>query len=370
MIMDNVITKTFNPDYAVHPGEILEEILDARGMKKNDFAERSGLSDKTVSQIINCKDFISPETAIKIERVLDIPASVWTNINTIYRIHNIKIEEKKKIFKQINWAKEFPYKELIKRKYIELPVNHEDLVEKILRFFSVASVDSYNGRYNEIVSACAYRKSPSFNMAPQSVATWLRVGEIKSINYDTNIYNKDKFMENLYKIKELTRENPESFEPTMKALCAEAGVALIIEPEFSKTRLFGATFWASKDKAIIMLSLRYKTNDQLWFSLFHEAAHILFHSKKQLFIEEAGNKDTDNENEADSWASEFLLPKKELSDIIKLSLSGLLNRRRIINKANKLGIAPGILVGRMQHEGIIGYHMFNDLKRRFKIVKQ
>jgi HTH-type transcriptional regulator / antitoxin HigA len=52
------------PDYAVQPGKILDETLSARNMKKSEFAERCQLSVKTISQIINEKAPITPETAI------------------------------------------------------------------------------------------------------------------------------------------------------------------------------------------------------------------------------------------------------------------------------------------------------------------
>ena len=58
-----------------------------------------------------------------------------------------------------------------------------------------------------------------------------------------------------------------------------------------KTCVSGATRWVGSDKAIIQLSLRYKTNDHLWFTFFHEAGHILLHGKKELFIEGVNGMD-------------------------------------------------------------------------------
>ena len=56
-----------------------------------------------------------------------------------------------------------------------------------------------------------------------------------------------------------------------------------------------------------MLSLRYKSNDHLWFAFFHEAGHLLFHGKKMMFLETVGGMSDDNEEEADAFARNFLI---------------------------------------------------------------
>ena len=77
----------FAPDYEVHPGEILEETLEACGMKKLDFAKRCGLSDKTMSQIINGKAHVTPDIALQCERLLGVSAVVWNNLQSNYNLH-------------------------------------------------------------------------------------------------------------------------------------------------------------------------------------------------------------------------------------------------------------------------------------------
>ena len=80
----NTLTNQFVPDYAIPPGEILEETLEARSMKKAEFAERCGLSEKMISQIINGHAPITAETAFQFERVLGTSAGVWNNLEANY----------------------------------------------------------------------------------------------------------------------------------------------------------------------------------------------------------------------------------------------------------------------------------------------
>ncbi|VAW51008.1 Antitoxin HigA / unknown domain [hydrothermal vent metagenome] len=64
----------------------------------------------------------------------------------------------------------------------------------------------------------------------------------------------------------------------------------------------GATRWISANKVVIQISLRYKTDDHLWFIFFHEAGHILLHGKKELFLEGTNGLDEKKENEANVFA--------------------------------------------------------------------
>jgi addiction module HigA family antidote len=77
---------TFNPDYAAAPGEIIEEVLEARGMKKVELASRCGLSPKTISLILSGKAPVTPDTAIQLERVLGIASCTWNNLEANYRL--------------------------------------------------------------------------------------------------------------------------------------------------------------------------------------------------------------------------------------------------------------------------------------------
>ncbi len=47
----------------------------------------------------------------------------------------------------------------------------------------------------------------------------------------------------------------------------------------------GAAYWLG-DKAVIQLSIRFRTNDHLCFSFFHELGHILLHGKKETFLDD------------------------------------------------------------------------------------
>ncbi len=358
----------FSPDYAIHPGEILEETLLARRIKKAEFARRCGLSDKTISLIINQKEPVTPETAIKFERVLGISAALWNNLEALYRLHLAKLAAREVLERRLKWVSRFHVKELVKRKAIETPTSKVDTLEKILAFFGVGSIEALDERFNQM--SVAYRCSPSFKSAPKAVAAWLRLGELYSEKIETNRFSKTKFRSALAKIRLLTTEEPDIYGPQMIELCKAAGVALVFLSELPKTRLSGAARWLA-DKPLIMLSLRHKTDDHLWFTFFHEAAHILYHGKKKSFIDEKGlaPEDADRlaeEKQANRFASNFLIPQREYSAFVD---SDKYYENDIVAFAKSLKIAPGIVVGRLQHDDKIPFRWHNKLKCKLTLIE-
>ncbi|MHB8205004.1 MAG: ImmA/IrrE family metallo-endopeptidase [Desulfomonilaceae bacterium] len=359
--MLNRVKNEYRPDYASSPGEILEETLEGRGIQKKDFAERCGLSAKHIHQIIGGEASVTPGTAILFERVLGIDSQIWNNLEAKYRSFKARQMAKQEAEGLFKWSKKFPVKELINRGFIEQPKNQSHTVEYLLRFFGVASTEAWNFKYGSM--AVSYRHSPSFNSEKEHLATWLRIGELLAQRINTEPYNRLRFKQALSEIRSLTGRDPGEFEPKMKELCRQTGVAIIFVREFPRTHVSAATRWLSQDKALIQLSLRYKANDHFWFSFFHEGAHILLHGKKNVFIEDSRD-DSDAEVEANNFAANTLIP---LQRYRLFTDKGILTENSISLFAESINIASGIVVGRLQYDKKIGFDQFNHLKVRFEL---
>ena len=172
-------------------------------------------------------------------------------------------------------------------------------------------------------------------------------------------YNPQKFRGVLQQVRALSTRPAEVFQPEMIRLCAEAGVAVVFVPEIPRAGVSGVTMWLSKDKALIQLSLRYKNDASLWFTFFHEAGHVLLHGKKDVFIEGDDRTDDEREREADRFAQDLLIPRERVRELPRLK-----SKVAMKEFARSIGIAPGIVVGRLQHEGVLDPSFCNDLKRK------
>ena len=358
--------RLYFPEAVAPPGGGLDGLLEDVGIPQAELARRMGRPIKTINEIIKGKAAITPETALQLELVLDVPASFWNNREKRYQEYLASVAEKQYLEEQIQWLEHFPVREMIKLGWIDKHSSKTDQLRELLNFFSVASPKDWETVWLRSTDA-VFRRSPVFEADPYCVAAWLRKGEIDAREISCNAYDSKTFGEALYEIRGFTEESPKEFVPKSQELCAQAGVALVFIPSLPKTRASGATRWLSKGKALIQLSLRYKTNDHLWFTFFHEAGHILLHGKREAFVED-GALDDEKEAEANRFAADFLIPPDEYLDFIPTYAH--YSKEDVIRFAQSAGIDPGIVVGRLQHDRKIAQKNMNDLKKRLMWVSE
>ena len=110
----------------------------------------------------------------------------------------------------------------------------------------------------------------------------------------------------------------------------------------------------------IILTARGKDADKFWFSLFHEISHIA--------LGHVGRPDAASEDEekaADKWSGDILIAAEEFEAFRR---DRDYSERSVLQFAKSQGIAPGIVVGRMQLEGMIKYSVLNHLKEKYEIA--
>ena len=161
----------------------------------------------------------------------------------------------------------------------------------------------------------SYRKSSAFSESPEAIAVWLRLAEIAAERVKTKPYDRIAFRRLLTDLRSLTMEPPD----------------------------------------------RYRTNDHFWFTFFHEAAHIFLHGKKAVFIDGEEQTSAREEEEANAFAGDLLIPKQEYAAFVQ---QGAFFPETIEEFAERIGLHPGIVVGRLQHDGLIKYKWHNQLKEK------
>ena len=353
----------YKPDYSVHPGEYLEEVLQVREIKKREMSERLGISVKHLSQIINRQAVITADMAVQLEKTLGISANIWNNLNAGYALFEARARETQELSKCLEWIKEFPIDDLKKLGFIPRTGDPKSILDSLLRFFAISSPEKWENYYGNL-SQVSFRKSTAYSDNLYHIVSWLRAGEILASGVKTEAFSKSAFRTNLQEIRDLTTRSPSKFEPLMKKLCAASGVALVFVPEFEKTHLSGVTRWLTQDKALILMSLRYKTNDHFWFTFFHEACHILLHGKKEIFIDHAKGFDSREENQANRFARNILIPEDAYKRFIA---EKSFYRTDIEVFARRIHVHPGIVVGSLQHDKEIDYRWHNKLKEHFQL---
>jgi HTH-type transcriptional regulator/antitoxin HigA len=354
----------FSPDYGTAPGATLRDILEKLGLTQADLAERTGRPKKTINEIVQGKAAITPETALQFERVLGVPASLWNNLERSYRAAQARQDEGASLAEYAPWLKTLPVKEIVKRGWIKAHKDQVEQIREVLTFFGVAFPRAWDEVWAEARKVTALRQGQSRQIDFGTIAVWLRKGEIEGRTLACASYEEIKFREALEYLRRLTTAmKPKQYCSEIQARCAAAGVAVVFVPELPRLRVFGAARWLSSDKALIQLSLYYKREDQLWFSFFHEAGHILLHGRRDIFIDLDSSESDKQEAEANRFASDHLIPANEYVRFLK---RGNLSAPAIQNFAQHIGISPGIVVGRLQHDRHLEFSHLNHLKRRLE----
>lgn len=364
------LSAPFAPDWVLAPGESILDLADERGWTQGELAQRLGYSEKHISQLINGKVPITVDAAQRLERVLGSSMDFWLALETNYQKHKARLEAEECHAKWVPWLDELPVKELMENHAIakvrNVAKNKPGIVESCLRFFGVASPDEWRGHYAGM--QVAFRRSRDEQSDVGAISAWLRLGERAVEKLEAPKYDKARFTKALTEIRTLTRELPEVFHPRMVELLRMAGVLLAVVPAIPRTHVSGVARWLGPTRPLIELSLYGKTNDKFWFTFFHEAAHILLHAegkeaKKSIFLDDpnASHSADKREQEANQWASDILIPQK-----YKNALDMLRTKEAVRSFAESIGIHPGIVVGRLQHDHIIEPSWMNDLKQSFR----
>ena len=354
---------SFTPEWVSPPGDTITDAIKERDWTQAQLAERLGYTEKHVSLLINAKVPITEESAQKLSRVIGSTPEFWLRREAQYRAQLVQIEERERLQSWIPWLECLPVKDLMKQGAIAKrrldSKNKPEIVKELLQLFGVASPDNWETCYEQ--KQVAFRRTRKEQSNVGAISAWLRLGEIEAEKADVPKYNKAKFEKAVQEIRKLTVLSQAEFMPQMQRLCNEAGVILAIVPAISCAYTSGVARWLNPHKALIQLSLFGKQNDRFWFTFFHEAAHILLHDKKDIFLDDSGNGDrleSQQENEANAWAREFLIPSEYDAELYKLR-----SREAVIDFAQRLGIHAGIVVGRLQYDRVIEHNSkLNALK--------
>ena len=354
-------------DMPIPPGEYLEEILDELGMTKDELAKRMNRPAPKLSAIFKGEKAITPDTALQLEKVVGVPAHIWTGLESEYRLTLARLQQtlaQEQLKKETALITKFRYADLAGLGLIKKHTRAVDKVLALQKFFGVTSLKT-------VPSLKRYQ--PAFRMSnkaikgqtPEAITAWLRMGERQAQGMTCRPFRKPKLKAALDSIRVMTLHEPEQFSAELHHLLSQAGVILLLCPHLTGTGIHGANIWLGSDKAVVMMTIRYKWADIFWFSLFHELGHILLHSSQIVILEGADGDPAHKkqEEEADRFAANTLIPPEDYKLFIQKKC---FYPHDIQSFAKRVGISPGIVVGRLQNDGLLNKSLHNELRVRFE----
>ena len=341
---------------ATPPGATIKEQLADRGMNQKEFAARMDMSEKHISKLINGEVQLTPEVAVRLEMVLGVPAKFWNNLEAAYREKLIKVEMENAMDEDEILAKQLPYNEMAKFGWVPETRDSKEKVIYLRKYFEVVELSLLE---NNQITRIACRRLAITEKSEFALLAWAQEAKIVARNIETQPINIKGLISIIPEIRRMTVLTPREFCAKMKEMLVECGIALVFLPHLKGSFLQGASFMDG-NKIVVGLTARGKDADKFWFSLFHELAHIVLGHIGQM----NGTTDQDEED-ANIWASNTLIPEKDFEEFREKSN---FSSTSIQLFAKSLGIAPGIVVGRLQNEECISHNMLNDLKEHYEIV--
>ncbi|MDV2980254.1 UNVERIFIED_CONTAM: ImmA/IrrE family metallo-endopeptidase [Actinomycetes bacterium ARC8] len=350
-------THDFTPRWASSPGVTITDLIRSKHVESTEIASACGLTSTEFECLIQGTLPITDRIALSLSASLGGSSSFWMRREKRFREMQATVEAD-------HWVQSLPLKSMKKLEWLDVPRDWRARIDACLDFFGMDDLEGWRKAYSAQLQGVRFRTSPTFPNQVPSVSAWLRAGEIAHRGFPGGRFNSSAFWAALPEIRKLTRvPDPEDFLPRLRAIAGQCGVSCVIVPAPEGCAASGASRILEDGSALIQLSGRYLSDDQFWFSFFHEAGHLLLHHEKPLHID--GDPAVFEKNEAESQANTFsadlLWPLEDRPDPGARKPS----HRAIFRMALQADTSPGIIVGQLQSSAILDHSECNFLKRRY-----
>jgi HTH-type transcriptional regulator / antitoxin HigA len=352
----------FTPRWASRPGDTIRDIIAERKLTVDEFASLTRLSQTRTERLLDGAEPITLDLARRLADSLGASPSFWMARDGQFR-------DDANLVAADQWAETLPVLDMIAFGWIERPASWPDRVTECLAYFGVSDKASWDRKYGAELASAKYRTSQAFGLNPSKIAVWLRAAERAAEDALVGTWSPDRLIDSFDAIRRLTwRRDPQTFLPELSATVADAGVIVSLIRAPHGCPVSGAARVLDSGARQVVLSGRFLSDDHLWFTFFHETAHLLLHSTNGPFVDQIDQATPTavdgDEAEADDFASRTLVPANLIEEA---SDKRALTARRIVSLARQAGVSPGVLVGQLQHVGKIGFGSgYNRLKRRYK----
>jgi len=355
----------YTPETVTHPGMDLAEKLEELGMGPKELGIRMDKAEKEVIAMLKGERAITPESALRLEQVLRIPAHYWLKRQQTFDEAEARIARQELLAQAVVWMRKFPMASMVKLGWIPSESHGTEKALRLLEFFQLSSPNAWKQTYCDQQMKLAFRISLANTKEPFAISAWLRQGELLAQQTVVPQYDSTELKAALPKLKAIMAAHPVDFMTQLQDTCAKAGVIVVYTPTLPKAPIGGCARWI-KDNPLIQLSDRQKRNDVFWFNVFHELGHVLEHGKKDIFLEniEYSEADAKKESEANAFAVKWTLTEPEEHEV---SRDKPLSKTKVREYAERFGTHPGVIVGRLQRSGVLRKDVMTELFKSVRI---
>jgi HTH-type transcriptional regulator / antitoxin HigA len=350
-------------NYAVAPGEYLEEWIDEQGLSQQRVADLLGCSRKQVNEIVNGRAPVTNDTAIRLERVVGIPADSWLRYEAAYRADLARIADQENLAAHVDELD--PNAVSYLRSIGATKATRRaagSLVSDFLAFHRCGTWEAYV-HLHETASTGDYAialKESGADINATVLTTWLRAAELaepfeRGRGY---VYDPDRLRDSLPKLRERAAVPDTTMLRDIANMLADVGVVFMVVEPPNKFPLHGMTRWIDRRVPVIQQTGRWGKDGFVIWTLFHELGHVLNDPRGQMHLEYTTEKkrNTAAEKAANKFAMDVLFGEPGMEPF-----KGLTRDHEIEGAARQLGIAPGVAVHQMHRRRLLNYGFGNRL---------
>ena len=345
------------PARAIHPGEILREELQERGIKQKDFAQAIGVQATHLNEFIKGKRNLNEDLAMKLESQLGIPYKTWMNLHNGY-IYECKALDEKRTEEQnaIQFENACANIFNIQALYKKLELFKQPCSERVKSLQSMFSFDLLSSNELRMQVAGMYKHSEKVQIDEKNMLTWLILNRLEiSRLQPMEVYEPGNAMKAADVIARMANERTLNIE-SIKQCLNEHGISYIKVDKLEKAPIDAYSTFAG-NMPVITVTYRYNDMDKLAFDILHELCHIDRHfsegNKAFISIEGTEYSNDPREKEANDFARQMLIPDSIWDKILKVgctSLSPYKIVKTIAAEAERCGISPSIAISRYKHD--------------------
>lgn len=355
--MSNCIEK--GNKIAFHPGYYIKELVESLELTQEDFAKRLDTTPKNLSLLIRGEQSLSIDMAMKLSRMLGTSVSYWLNLQSAYDelVAEFKSEDVLQDEKHTFIALSYKY---FKDNFglPNLPRKIDEQIAQVRQFLGVATLCVLENRDMAVSFRSAIPELTNHNTIKANAM--VQIATNVAMKQDAPRYNKEKLLKAVEYALTLTTQH-QTFYPLLRKAFIEAGVVLVVLPNLPGSNINGANKRVG-DKIMLMVNDRRMNSDTFWFTLLHEIGHIINGDYGISFDKEKGKI----EEEADRFAEDALIDPALYREFVA---GGRFDCNAILAFAERINRAPGIVVGRLENDGIVEYNKWElkPLRCQYKV---
>lgn len=351
---------------AVHPGIILEGMINDRGVSQRDLASKIDVAYSLLNGIIKGNRNINVSIAMSLESAGFEEALFWLVNQNNFDIEQANQDES--VVKKNQYIKDWNKIEangIIPLSYLIKQNIGIDTSEDVNELYNLYSVENYDGLVKRVDSfnPTYFRKSSKFLENKNNIVAWSLVAKKKARQINCAEFKRNKEKELIALLKELFYKNAPNLISMTKEILSNYGIKFLVLGRPPQTPVDGKSFMCGENPTIV-LTLKYKRLDNFAFTLFHELGHVFEHltnpdkpeyQEEEFFINRS--KTDIVEFEANNYASNNLINPLAWNEFISHNELDGFSDEVILEFSKEHKIHPGIVRGRVCHE-------FNEYYRK------